>query len=301
MVKGVIMAEYIISTCSTADIPEETFNQYDIVCVPFNFYIDDVPYKDDLGKSISNEEFYERLDKGADVKSSQVSVGEYTEIFEKYLKEGKDILHLALDTGISGTYQSAMIAKQDLEEKYPDRKIIVVDTLAASGGLGMFAETVSELRAAGKTIEEAAQWAEDNKKRCHTWFCTTSLKQFIKGGRVSKTAGLVGGMLNICPVLNVNVEGKLEPRGKVKGIKKAFKALVDFMEEWTEEGTNYDQKVVVSHSGCLKDAEYTVGLLEERFPNIKGKVQITQVGTTIGCHTGRGTVVLSFWGKEKID
>ena len=187
------------------------------------------------------------------------------------------------------------------KEKYPDRKIYVVDSRAASSGYGLLVDTLADMRDAGKSIDEIRDWAEEHKLELHHWFFTSDLTFFIKGGRVSKTAGAVAGVLGICPLLNVSVEGKLEKRDQIRSKKKVIKATVEKMKELADGGVEYADKCFISHSNCPEDAEAVAKLVKENFPNIKGDVMINNIGTSIGAHTGPGTVALFFWGKKRED
>lgn len=293
------MSDYIISACSTADLSKEQFEKYDVKYVCFHFNIDGETYPDDLGQSIAFSEFYDRMKNGSDTSTSQVNPEQYIEFFTKYLDEGKDILHLTLSSGISGTYNSAMIAKEELEEKYPDRKIYVIDSLAASVGYGMLMHELSEKRAAGVSIDDLAVWVEENKLKIHHWVMVSDLKWLVKGGRVSKVSGVLGSMLNICPIIYINNEGKLIPNEKVRTKKKALSRVVDMMVENADNGTDYDGKCYIAHSNCMEDALAVKSMIEEKFPNLRDKVVINNIGTVIGSHTGPGTVVPVFWGKVR--
>lgn len=295
------MGDYVISCCSTADLTAEHFKERSLEYICFHYELDGVVHSDDLGKTISFERFYEAMVEGAETKTSQVNAEEYEEYFEKFLSEGKDVLHLCLSSGISGSINSAMIAKDSLEEKYPDRKIYIVDSLAASSGFGLIMDKLADLRDDGKTIDELYDWVEKNKLKLHHWFFSTDLTFFIKGGRVSKTAGVVGGILGICPLLNVDNEGRLIPRFKIKGKRKVIRTIVDKMETFADGGLEYADKCYISQSACYEDARAVADLVEQRFPNLKGKVEINNIGTTIGSHTGPGTVALFFWGRERVD
>ena len=176
-------------------------------------------------------------------------------IFEQFLKEGKDILHLSLSSGISGVVNSAMIAKTTLEEEYPDRKIYILDSLAASSGYGLLMDKLADLRDEGMGIDELYKWAEANRLHLNHWFFSTDLTFFIKGGRVSKTAGFVGGMLNICPLLNVDYLGRLIPRYKIRTKRNVIQTIVDKMEECIEEGRDYSGKCYISQSACTRMPE----------------------------------------------
>ena len=293
------MSNYILSCCSTADLSAEFMEARDIHYICFHYEVDGTTYPDDLGQSIPFARFYQMMRDGAMTRTSQVAVGEYEEYFETFLRAGKDILHLTLSSGISGTLNSAVIAAEDLQEKYPERKIYIVDSLAASSGYGLFMDRLADLRDSGLSIDEVRDWAEDNKLRCMHWFFTSDLTFFIRGGRVSKASGMIGQMLNICPLLNVDAQGKLIPREKHRGKKKVIHAIVQKMKEQAENGLDYSGKCFISQSDCLSDARAVADAVEAAFPKLDGKVRIFDVGTTIGSHTGPGTVALFFWGQER--
>ena len=295
------MANYVLSCCSTADLSKEHFEARDIHYICFHYLLDGESYPDDLGQSIPFDAFYQKMVDGADTKTSQVSVGEYLPYFESFLQEGKDILHLSLSSGISGSYNSACVAKEQLMEKYPDRKIIIIDSLAASSGYGLLMDTLADLRDGGMELEELAAWTEAHKKEMHHWFFSTDLTFFIKGGRVSKVSGWFGTVLKICPLLNVDLNGKLIPRFKIRGKAKVITEIVNKMEQFAKDGLDYDGKCFISNSACPEDAQAVASLIEQKFPKLNGKVLINSIGTTIGSHTGPGTVALFFWGSERID
>lgn len=293
------MDSYMISCCSTADLPRQQLLDRKIPYICFHYEMDGKPYLDDLGQSMSFAEFYQAMADGADTKTSQINAEEFMEFFEPFLKEGKDILHLSLSSGISGVVNSANIARDELLQKYPERTIYIVDSLAASSGYGLLMDKLADLRDEGRSIKEVYDWVMENRLRLHHWFFTTDLTFFIKGGRISKTAGMIGSVLNICPLLNVDAAGKLVPRFKLRGKKKVIAAIVDQMKEHAENGADYSGKCYISHSACIGDAKAVAGLVEEAFPQMDGPVQIFDIGTTIGSHTGPGTVALFFWGNER--
>lgn len=293
------MGEYILSCCSTADLSKERFKKRDIQYVCFHFELGGAEYLDDLGESVPPEELYRRMLAGENTKTSQVSVGEYEALFEKNLKEGKDILHVTLSSGISGTFNSACVARDELLERYPDRKIYVVDSLGASSGYGLIMETLADLRDSGMGIDELYQWIEDNKLRLHHWFFSMDLTFYIKGGRISKTAGFIGSIMGICPLLNMDNEGRLTPREKIRTKKKVINRIVEQMELNAQDGLDYSGKCFLCHSVCMEDAKAVAALVEEKFPKLNGKVEIFPIGATIGSHTGPGTIALFFWGGKR--
>lgn len=280
---------------------KEYFDKRGIRYVCFHYELGGTDYLDDLGQTMPPAELYRRMLAGEDVKTSQVSIGEYANFFRKIFDEGKDILHLTLSSGISGSYNSACIAAEQVREEYPNRKIYVVDSLAASSGYGLLVDTLADRRDAGESIDELYAWVCENKKKLQHWFFTSDLTFFIRGGRVSKAAGFFGGMLGICPLLNVDYEGHLTAREKVRTKKKVIQRIVQKMEENAEGGLAYSGKCYICQSECMDDAKAVAMLVESRFPNLNGKVEIYPIGATIGSHTGPGTVALFFWGKERVD
>ncbi len=295
------MNDYILSCCSTADLTKEHFDKRGISVICFHYELDGVQYSDDFGQTIPYHEFYSRMAAGATTKTSQVNVEEYESYFEGFLKQGKDILHASLSSGITGTINSAMIARDILLEKYPDRKIYLVDSLCASSGYGLFMDRLADLRDEGRSIEEVRDFAEENKLYVHHWFFSTDLTFFIRGGRISKTAGAIGTVLGICPLMNVDNLGRLIPREKIRGEKKAIRRTVDVMAEHAQGGVAYNGKCYLCHSDSIKTAKKLAALIEETFPRLDGKVEIYDIGTTIGSHTGPGTVSAFFWGDKRVD
>ncbi|MBE5826193.1 MAG: DegV family protein [Butyrivibrio sp.] len=295
------MNSFVLSCCSTADLTAEHFKERDISYICFHFSVDGKDYLDDLGVSYPFDEFYKAMANGAMTKTSQVTVGEYVEYFENIIKQGKDILHLTLSSGISGTLNSATIARDQVLEKYPGSKVYVVDSLAASAGYGLLMNKLADLRDEGKTIDELYEWVIEHRLECQHWFFVTDLTYLVRGGRVSKAAGIIGGALKICPLLNVDYQGRLIVRSKLRGINAVMKAQVAKMEELAENGLEYAQECYISNSDCYKEARAVADLIESKFPHLKNKVRIYSIGTTIGSHTGPGTVALFFFGKKRLD
>lgn len=295
------MAKYILSCCSTADLTKEHFERRNIPYICFHYELDGVSYPDDLGQTIAFPDFYNRMASGSDTKTSQINADEFETYFQPFLEQGYDILHVTLSSGLSGVVNSANIAKEILLEKFPERKIYIVDSLGAASGYGLFMDKLADLRDAGMSLEDLAKFAEENKTKLHHWFFSSDLTFFVKGGRVSKTSGAIGTVLGICPLLNVDYQGKLIPRHKIRTKKKVIAAIVEKMKEHAENGLDYSGKCYISHSNCREDAEAVAKLVEETFPKLNGKVEIFYIGTTIGSHTGPGTVALFFWGDTRVD
>ena len=293
------MNDYILSCCSTADLSREHFDKRDIHYICFHFYLDGKPYADDLGQSIAFDDFYKAMENGAETKTSQVNDDEFVAYFTPFLEQGKDILHVCLSSGISGVHNSAVIAQKQLQEKYPDRKIYIVDSLGASSGYGLFMDTLADLRDGGMEIDALREWAENHKLELHHWFFSTDLTFYVKGGRISKAAGWFGTALRICPLLNMDNLGRLIPREKIRTKKKVIARIVEQMKAHVQNGADYNGKCFISQSACEQDARDVAALVEEAFPKLNGKVLINSIGTVIGSHTGPGTVALFFWGDQR--
>ena len=293
------MNDFVISCCTTVDLSKEYLESRNIEYIYFHYFVDGVPYDDDLGQTMSYKEFYDAMRAGCDTKTSQINAAEYEAFFEKFLKKGKDVLHINVSSGVSGAFNSANIAKDMLEDKYPDRKIYVVDSMNAASGYGLLVDQAADLRDEGKNIDEIHQWLVENRMKLHAWFFTDDLTYLVKGGRVSKAAGLVGGALSICPLMCVDAEGKLAAKQKVRTKKKAIRTLVEQMEKYAENGYDYNGKCYLCHADVLEDAQTVAAMIEEKFPDLNGKVLINNVGTTIGSHTGPGVVAIFFWGTER--
>lgn len=295
------MSDYVLTCCSTADMPYEYFQERKIPFVCFHYNMDGKEYPDDLGQTMSFEEFYGRIAAGAMPTTSQVNVGQFMNFFESYLKDGKDILHMTLSTGLSGSYNSACIAREELLPKYPGQEILIVDSLGASSGYGLLMDMAADLRDQGATFRDVYAWVEENKLNVHHWFFSTDLTHYKRGGRISATSAIVGNLLNICPLLNISYNGKLIPRTKIRGKKHVIAEIVHMMERHAQNGTAYSGKCFISNSACYDDARKVADLVEEKFPHLHGSVMINSVGTVIGAHTGPGTVALFFLGDKRED
>ena len=295
------MADYILSGCSAADLSREHFERIGVKYICFHYTMDGVDYPDDLGQTLSAEAFYERMASGAVTKTSQINIAEYVDYFTALCEQGKDIVHVTLSSGISGTYNSARNAALMVKEQYPEREIYVVDSLGASSGYGLLLDTAAAMRDKGMSAKELADWLVANRLRLHHWFFSTDLTSYVRGGRISKTAAFFGGVFEICPLLNMDNLGRLVPRRKIRTKKNVIREIVQKMVENAQDGTDYSGKCYISMSACRADAEEVARLVEEKFPKLDGKVLINNIGGLIGAHTGPGTVALFFWGGERVD
>ncbi len=292
------MADYVLTCSSTADLPTAFVKEHGIGVLFYQFFMDGHEYYDDQGVSISTHDFYDKVRAGSMPTTSMVNTERYVEFFTPYLEDGKDILHLEFSSGLSGSYNNALMTASQLMEKYPGRKIKVVDSLSASRGYGLFVHLVMLIKDEGATIEEAYSYAEDLKWKITHWFAVESLEHLRRGGRVSRASAFLGTMLNIKPVLAFNNEGKIIPVEKIRGRKKSLIAMVDKMEEDID---NPDGQIVyIGHGDAPEDAEYVSGLIKERFPTIK-ETFINYTGPVIGAHSGPGTVNIHYVGKQRVD
>lgn len=286
------MSTFVITADSTVDLPKEFLEEKQVPVVSLSYIIDGATYKD--GEGLTSKEFYDKIREGAMPTTSQVNPEQARKLFEPILKEGKDLLHIAFTSGLSGTYNSCRIAAEELCEEYPDRKIIVVDSLCAASGGGMLLYKALELKEQGKSLEEIATWIEENKLHiCHD-VTVDDLFHLHRGGRVSKTSAVLGTIIKIKPIIHVNDEGKLIVIGKERGRKKALQTLVERMEEKSQ---GYENDIVmITHGDALEDAEYVKGLIQEKFGITN--IMINPLGTVIGSHTGPGVIALFYMGNR---
>ena len=290
--EGDNMSEYVITTDNNSDLPEKYLKDHGVGCMYLSYSMDGKNYTH--GNFLPEHEFYEAMRNGSMPTTAQVNPENAKALLEPYLKEGKDILHIAFSSGLSGTYNSSRIAAEELMEEYPDRRIIVVDSLSASLGQGLLVWLAQQKKELGQTLEDVADWVEKNKLKMVHLFTVDDLNHLYRGGRVSRTTAIVGSMLNIKPVLHVDNEGKLTAIGKVRGRKKALQELVKLMDEKIGSfGADCDT-IFISHGDCEQDAQYVAAKVKEKY-NIKNII-INQVGATIGAHSGPGTMALFFVG-----
>ena len=286
------MREYVITTDNNADLPEEYYKEHNVGCMYFSYTMDGVLYKQD--SYMPEGEFYGKMRAGSMPTTAQVNPEEARLLFEPYLREGKDILHIAFSSGLSGTYNSCRIAVEELREEYPDRIITIIDSLAASLGQGLLVYLAQKLKEDGADMQTVAEWAENHRKNIVHLFTVDDLNHLYRGGRVSKTTAVLGGMLNIKPILHVDDEGKLIPIGKVRGRKKSILELASLMDEKLGSCKDTCDTIFISHGDCLEDAEFLAEKIKERY-QIKTEI-VNYVGSVIGAHSGPGTLALFFVG-----
>ncbi|MEE0970008.1 MAG: DegV family protein [Clostridia bacterium] len=288
------MNDYVIYTDSACDIKPEILKDWGVpfTSLTFRFEGSNTEYSDG---AMPEHEFYDKMRSGSIAKTSAVNSEIFSVAFDNILREGKDILYLGFSSGLSATYSSAKIAADALREKYPERKIFTVDTLAASAGFGLLLYLTLEQKKNGATIEEAAAYAEKMKLKICLWFTVDDLVYLKRGGRVSPAVALVGTMLGIKPVLHMDNEGHLINKSKVRGRKAALAALAAKYGELRDpEG---DDTIFISHGDCMEDVKILENMLHEQYG--KSVKLVTFVGTVIGAHSGPGTMALFFVGKER--
>lgn len=289
------MNTYVIMTDNMADLPESYIKEHELEVLSLSYILDGETY--DRNHPLEVGEFYNRMRGGSMPTTSQVNPEQAKEAFTSCLEQGKDVLYIAFSSGLSGTYNSGKIAAEEIEEegRFPDRKLVVLDSLSASLGEGLLVHKAVQLKEAGKSLEEVASWVEEHKLNlCHN-FTVDDLFHLHRGGRVSKATAILGTMINIKPILHVDNEGHLIAIGKVRGRKKSLSALADRMGEQIKGFEN--PEVFISHGDCLEDAEYVEKLVRERF-GVENFL-INHVGPTIGAHSGPGTIALFFMGSPR--
>lgn len=284
------MNEFLIVTDSTTDLPKSFYVDKGVPVVSLSYILDGVTYEDMNG--LSGKEFFDKLREGSMPTTSQINPEQAKEALEPLVKEGKDILYIAFTSGLSGSYNSVRIAAEELSEEYPDRKIIVIDSLCASMGEGLLLYKAVQLKEQGKSLEEIATWVEDNKLNiCHD-VTIDDLHHLHRGGRVSKASAVVGSIIKIKPMIHVNDEGKLIVIGKERGRKKAMLSLVDRMEE---KSVGFENDVVmIVHGDVEEDAEFLKKVIQERFGI--DNIIINCIGSVIGSHTGPGVISIFYMG-----
>lgn len=290
------MGDYIILTDSCCDLTEELVAELGVQYVPLKVTMGDNTYSNWLdGREIAIKDFYAQMRGGATAKTSAVNPADWEACMEPHLADGNDILVAAFSSGLSATHQAAVIAAEELRPRYPERKIFVVDTLAASSGEGLLVWYAANKRKAGASIEEVRDWLEENKLNMAHWFTVEDLNYLKRGGRISATTALVGTVLGIKPVLHVDDEGHLVSVEKTRGRKSSLKALVDHMERSDIDPNG--EMVFISHSDSMADAQWLAGEIRSRM-NV-ADVKIFDVGPVIGSHSGPGTMALFFMARQR--
>lgn len=289
------MKKYVITTDSTCDLPASYIAENNLDVIPVLYSINDIVY----GTPDSNmdiKDFYNAMRNGTMPTTMACNIEDCKSVFEKYAKDGVDVLHLAFSSGLSSTYNNAVIAANDIMEEYPDCKVTVIDTLAASMGEGLLVYYAVKLKNEGKSLDEVASFIEEIKTEVVSRFTVDDLHHLHRGGRVSKTTAIVGSLINVKPILHVNEEGLLKSLENARGRKKSLSRILDMMEEGIKDYKGTNEIVFLSHGDCEEDAKFIADEIEKRF-GIKTMINI--LGQTIGTHTGPNLIALFYLGSKR--
>ena len=293
------MEDYILSCSSTADMTNGYYSSRDIHHIDSTYSIDGQIYDESMGESVPLSYFYEKMRNGINPTTSQIDMADYKEYFKKFLEDGKDVLHICLSSSISDSYLTATAAAEELKGEYPERQLHVVDSLSASAGMGLLIDILADKRDEGMPIDKLKLYAENSKKYINHWFFSTDLTTYLKEESLTNFTYKIGKTLNFCPLMCVDGDGKLVVIEKVKTKKKTMEAIVSRMEVQAVDGKRYTGKCFISHADSEKEATKLASMLEARFPNLKGNVEVKEIGHIIGAHTGPGTVAVFFIGDKR--
>ena len=293
------MSTFTLSCESTVDLPFSYVNSRDIPVLFYEYSIDGQPYPDDMLRDpAALPRFYQFLDDGKMPSTSQLNEFDYESFFEAQLQKG-DLLHIAFGSGMTQSVQNAVQAAQTLRQRYPNRRLEVIDSLCSSSGYGLLVDYATDLRDAGRSMDEVIDWVMAHRQRIHHQFYSTRLDFYRRSGRMSGPTAMLATILNICPIMRLDDRGRIIAYGKVRGKVNAVKTTVDTMEAHAEGGRGYTGKCFICHSNCLEDAEKTRDAVRARFPLISGDIRICDIGTIIASHCGPGTVAVFFVGDER--
>lgn len=286
---------YVITTDSSVDVGRQHLDEIGIEVINYTYELNEDIFEDNGEKSQSYDEFYDILDMpDSSGKTSAINTLEYIEFFKNHLESGNDIVHVMLSSGLSSSYNNACLAKTELEQSYPENKIYIVDSKLASSAVALLVDKLVLLKDEGMSCEELYEWAEENKYFVHAIFTSTDLTHFVRGGRLSAPVGSIGGMLNICPLMRIDKEGKLTIDKVIRTPKKAYASALKCMDKLRIKGT----PIYVNHAKNYDDFDYFTNKLEKSLPEIDISSSFARVGTTIGVHTGPKTICLFFWSNE---
>ena len=292
------MNSFILSCESTVDMPFSIVNARDIPVLFYSYTAGGKEYPDDMDRDPEAlPKFYELL-KTEIPSTSQINEFQYVDFFTELLEKG-DVLHIVFGSGMTKSMQGAAAAAEKVREKFPERKLVVIDSLCSSSGYGLLVDAAADLRDEGKSIDEVSKWVDEYRHKVHHHFFSTDLKYFRRSGRMSGAAATVATVLNICPIMKLDADGKIIAYDKVRGKRNAIAHIINTMETHAEGGNDYKGKVFISNANTIDDAMATKKAIEEHFPNINGGVQIYNIGTIIASHTGPGTVAVFFFGDDR--
>lgn len=292
------MSDFILSCESTVDMPYSRISARDIPVLFYSYTAGGKEYTDDMGRDPEALPNFYKLLETEIPSTSQINEFQYIDFFTELLEKG-DVLHIVFGSGMTKSIQGANAAAEKLREKFPDRKLYVIDSLCSSSGYGLLVDSAADLRDEGRTIDEIADWLDQARHRVHHQFFSTDLKYFRKSGRMSGATATVAAILNICPILRLDAAGKIVAYDKVRGKRNAIAYIMNKMEKHAVDGLDYSGKVFICHSNTIGDAMDTKRAIEQRFKKLDGEVQIFDIGTIIASHTGSGTVAVFYFGDER--
>lgn len=292
--------KFILSCESTVDMPYDYVSSRNIPILFYEYCVDGAAYPDDMGRDPNAlPHFYQLLANGKIPSTSQLNEFQYESFFEELLKNG-DVLHIVFGSGMTGSVYQAEKAAERMRSRYPQRKLIIIDSLCSSSGYGLLTDIAADMRDQGCTIEETAAWIMENRKRVHHQFFSTDLKYFRRSGRISGPAAMLGAVLNICPIMRLDDSGHIIAYDKVRGKKNAIQRTLQTMADHAIDGEQYGGKCFICHANCLSDAQELKNAIQEHFPKIAGDIPVFDIGTIIASHCGPGTVAVFFLGDERL-
>ena len=292
-------SSFLLSCESTIDLPYSYANERNLPVLFYSYQVDGVNYEDDMGRNPDAlPKFYGFLAEGKLPTTTQLNEFQYETFFDNLLQQG-DVLHIAFGSGMTASVQNAMLAAETLREKYPERRLVVIDSLCSSSGYGLLVDGAADLRAARKSLDETADWVLAHRQNVHHQFYSTELKFYRRSGRMSGAAAAIGTVLGICPIMRLDDKGRIIAYDKVRGKKNAVARTVETMKRHAEGGEAYSGKVFICHSNCPADAEATKAAVAAAFPHIDGEIRICNIGTIVASHSGPGTVAVFFFGDAR--
>ena len=292
-------SSFLLSCESTIDLPYSYANERNLPVLFYSYQVDGVDYEDDMDRDPEAlPKFYGFLAEGKLPTTAQLNEFQYETFFDNLLQQG-DVLHIAFGSGMTASVQNAMLAAEALREKYPERRLAVIDSLCSSSGYGLLVDGAADLRDAGKTLDEVADWVLAHRQNVHHQFYSTELKFYRRSGRMSGAAAAIGTVLGICPIMRLDDKGRIIAYDKVRGKKNAVARTVETMKRHAEGGEAYSGKVFICHSNCPADAEATKEAVAAAFPHIDGEIRICNIGTIVASHSGPGTVAVFFFGDAR--
>ncbi len=291
--------KFLLSCESTVDMPYAYMERRGVSVLFYSYTVDGREYPDDMGRDAAAlPRFYEQIRQGKIPSTSQINAYCYADYLETLLRQG-DVLHITFGSGMTPSVQNAEEAARRLREKYPDRRLVVVDSVCSSSGYGMLVDQAADMRDGGCGMDEVVRWIEDNRRTLHHQFYSTDLHYYRRSGRMSGAAATLATVLGICPIMRLDYDGRIIAYGKVRGRKNAVRETVRTVEAHARDGKNYDGKCFVCHSDCPEDAAAMKRALEQNFPRLRGKIRTFDIGTIIASHCGPGTVAVFFFGDER--